>query len=194
MCLIQKHCFHIKGLEFCKGGKPYHIPTLRLCLHRQDTMYGKHIYVEKLQKLTQSAGFEPARAEPNGFLVHRLNHSATTTDADHTSGLKNITLMFFSSSSSIQFYGATVPATPVHSDYVSHVRTGQGWTRNRCVTHPPMTYMSSRSVVRQNATSVVKNHRFLSFFGRFFAPPPPRVLFFHALVSCFTACKRRLSA
>ena len=26
----------------------------------------------------QSAGFEPARAEPNGFLVHRLNHSATT--------------------------------------------------------------------------------------------------------------------
>lgn len=29
-------------------------------------------------KLAQSAGFEPARAEPNGFLVHRLNHSATT--------------------------------------------------------------------------------------------------------------------
>ena len=30
------------------------------------------------EKLAQSAGFEPARAEPNGFLVHRLNHSATT--------------------------------------------------------------------------------------------------------------------
>ena len=29
-------------------------------------------------KYAQSAGFEPARAEPNGFLVHRLNHSATT--------------------------------------------------------------------------------------------------------------------
>ena len=27
-----------------------------------------------------SAGFEPARGDPNGFLVHRLNHSATTTD------------------------------------------------------------------------------------------------------------------
>ena len=27
---------------------------------------------------TQPAGFEPARAEPNGFQVHRLNHSATT--------------------------------------------------------------------------------------------------------------------
>ena len=27
---------------------------------------------------SQSAGFEPARAEPNRFLVYRLNHSATT--------------------------------------------------------------------------------------------------------------------
>ena len=27
---------------------------------------------------SQSTGFEPVRAEPNGFLVHRLNHSATT--------------------------------------------------------------------------------------------------------------------
>ena len=25
---------------------------------------------------TTSAGFEPARAEPNGLAVHRLNHSA----------------------------------------------------------------------------------------------------------------------
>ena len=25
-----------------------------------------------------SEGFEPAREDPNGFLVHRLNHSATT--------------------------------------------------------------------------------------------------------------------
>ena len=24
-------------------------------------------------------GFEPVREDPNGFLVHRLNHSATTT-------------------------------------------------------------------------------------------------------------------
>ena len=28
---------------------------------------------------TLLAGFEPARGNPNGFLVHRLNHSATTT-------------------------------------------------------------------------------------------------------------------
>ena len=30
-------------------------------------------------KYPLSAGFEPAREDPNGFLVHRLNHSATTT-------------------------------------------------------------------------------------------------------------------
>ena len=28
--------------------------------------------------MPQSTGFEPVRAEPNGFRVHRLNHSATT--------------------------------------------------------------------------------------------------------------------
>ena len=32
-----------------------------------------------LKKYSLSAGFEPAREDPNGFLVHRLNHSATTT-------------------------------------------------------------------------------------------------------------------
>ena len=31
------------------------------------------------EKKSLSAGFEPARAEPNRFLVYRLNHSATTT-------------------------------------------------------------------------------------------------------------------
>ena len=33
---------------------------------------------KKMKKYSQSAGFEPARAEPNRFLVYRLNHSATT--------------------------------------------------------------------------------------------------------------------
>ena len=33
-----------------------------------------------LVKITQPTGFEPVRAEPNGFQVHRLNHSATTAD------------------------------------------------------------------------------------------------------------------
>ena len=38
--------------------------------------------VEKKNSESLSAGFEPARGDPNGFLVHRLNHSATTTDED----------------------------------------------------------------------------------------------------------------
>ena len=37
--------------------------------------YNEHWFKKNL---TQSTGFEPVRAEPNGFLVHRLNHSATT--------------------------------------------------------------------------------------------------------------------
>ena len=35
-----------------------------------------HSYFGK--KISQSTGFEPVRAEPNRFLVCRLNHSATT--------------------------------------------------------------------------------------------------------------------
>ena len=31
------------------------------------------------KKHTYLTGFEPVRGDPNGFLVHRLNHSATTT-------------------------------------------------------------------------------------------------------------------
>ena len=37
-----------------------------------------------LVKITQPTGFEPVRAEPNGFQVHRLNHSATTADVINT--------------------------------------------------------------------------------------------------------------
>ena len=42
---------------------------------------------EKSKKMDEkkspwSAGFEPARAEPNRFLVYRLNHSATTTSLE----------------------------------------------------------------------------------------------------------------
>ena len=37
------------------------------------------IYLINNVKRTLPAGFEPAREYPNGFRVHRLNHSATTT-------------------------------------------------------------------------------------------------------------------
>ena len=30
-----------------------------------------------LQQMATARGFEPLRAEPNGFLVHHLNHSVT---------------------------------------------------------------------------------------------------------------------
>ena len=38
--------------------------------------------------VAQSAGFEPAWAEPNRFLVCRLNHSATTAMCQTLSMLK----------------------------------------------------------------------------------------------------------
>ncbi|GIY72844.1 hypothetical protein CDAR_305731 [Caerostris darwini] len=33
---------------------------------------------KKIKDSTQPVGFEPTRGDPNGFRVHRLNHSATT--------------------------------------------------------------------------------------------------------------------
>ena len=41
-------------------------------------------FLFKLKHISQSAGFEPARAEPIGFQVQRLNHSATTAHIVHT--------------------------------------------------------------------------------------------------------------
>ena len=41
-----------------------------------------HVLKKKLKngkKHASPVGFEPTRGDPNGFLVHRLNHSATTT-------------------------------------------------------------------------------------------------------------------
>ena len=46
------------------------------------------------QNYAQSAGFEPARAEPNGFLVHRLNHSATTASEKWRHSLRTILAPF----------------------------------------------------------------------------------------------------
>jgi hypothetical protein len=37
----------------------------------------KYFYASK--KNTTPAGFEPARAKPNRFLIYRLNHSATVS-------------------------------------------------------------------------------------------------------------------
>ena len=37
-----------------------------------------NLFISKSKSLTQSAGFEPTRAEPNWFLVNLLNHSDMT--------------------------------------------------------------------------------------------------------------------
>ena len=36
-------------------------------------------FYKKRKNTASLTGFEPVREDPNGFLVHRLNHSATTT-------------------------------------------------------------------------------------------------------------------
>ena len=35
---------------------------------------------DPLAKMATPAGFEPARAKPNRFLIYRLNHSATVSN------------------------------------------------------------------------------------------------------------------
>ena len=51
-------------------------PNLSLFIRQGDNFNFRGFFVKK--NISQSAGFEPARGNPNGFQVHRLNHSATT--------------------------------------------------------------------------------------------------------------------
>ena len=46
-----------------------------------------HVTFIFLKKLTTTAGFEPARAEPKRFLIFRLNHSAKLPNINKNSGL-----------------------------------------------------------------------------------------------------------
>ena len=48
---------------------------IKLCLGRGVGAFFD--FVLRIAQKTTPAGFEPARAEPNGFLVHLLNHSDT---------------------------------------------------------------------------------------------------------------------
>ena len=52
--------------------------------------------------ISQSAGFEPARAEPNRFLVYRLNHSAMTATCQFHKYIANLTL-FTCPGASVEF-------------------------------------------------------------------------------------------
>ena len=49
----------------------------------QSILTSKDEWIAVIHKInSQSAGFELARAEPNRFLVYRLNHSATTANVN----------------------------------------------------------------------------------------------------------------
>ena len=43
------------------------------------------MFIQVIKRLSQLAGFEPTRAEPIGFQVQRLNHSATTASFNSSS-------------------------------------------------------------------------------------------------------------
>ena len=68
------------GSEDCefesRRGRLFFIHFKNLCPSRGQV---SELSKEQTSKNSLSAGFEPAREDPNGFLVHRLNHSATTT-------------------------------------------------------------------------------------------------------------------
>ena len=66
-------CCHQTRAKRGQGGiEP---PTSRTRSENHTTRPLAHV-LEKIQKVATSAGFEPARAEPIGFQVQRLNHSA----------------------------------------------------------------------------------------------------------------------
>ncbi len=54
------------------------IPVPRRCERR--TLPIELIPLVGYQKVATPAGFEPARAKPNRFLIYRLNHSATVSE------------------------------------------------------------------------------------------------------------------
>ena len=66
------HCVSVCWYDF----NAYSLQLGILCQCACLCIYGQS---KKKQNISLSAGFEPAREDPNGFLVHRLNHSATTT-------------------------------------------------------------------------------------------------------------------
>ena len=70
--LIIDECFNVSFVNFSL------ISAQTTCFWPFCQLLNKWGWKGPLKGLPQSAGFEPARAEPNRFLVYRLNHSATT--------------------------------------------------------------------------------------------------------------------
>ena len=76
------------------------------CLHHISTHNNfilLKFYLFAIIKDSTPAGFEPARAKPNRFLIYRLNHSATV------SKLLNNMVMLHSKSKSVGAWGGSNP-------------------------------------------------------------------------------------
>ena len=69
----------IQSLQHCRYEiclNPARSHALRICSHEI------HTWPQIPSCLSTPRGFEPLRAEPNGFLVHHLSHSVTVSHAD----------------------------------------------------------------------------------------------------------------
>ncbi len=68
-------------------------------------VWGRHASTSKqiYYRWSLLAGFEPARGNPNGFQVHRLNHSATTTWCTQFSSIQSSKLSKQTISKNTQF-------------------------------------------------------------------------------------------
>ena len=70
----------MKVFDFLTNKKP-NTPTGNRT--RGNCLEGNYVTITPLERRIESkttlTGFEPARVEPNGFQVHRLNHSATVS-------------------------------------------------------------------------------------------------------------------
>ena len=55
------------------------LTTLPVRLQQRRVFFGYYYIRDRRKEKATPVGFEPTRAEPNGFLVHRLNHSATVS-------------------------------------------------------------------------------------------------------------------
>ena len=56
----------------------------------ESVIINAHMQIHVLLALTTARGFEPLRAEPNGFLVHHLNHSVTLSMSFVVPGMTHV--------------------------------------------------------------------------------------------------------
>jgi hypothetical protein len=69
----------ILALHQCLAAVANAMPARNDCSKRRKSEIKTRSTKKRQKNLSTPAGFEPARAEPRGFLVRRLNHSATVS-------------------------------------------------------------------------------------------------------------------